>query len=118
MPGQNCFQSLHHRDDVSIGRKLVVVQGAHLFESVRPIRWSAAEFYELDFLEESPQNLDAVPALRPLAPRLQKQCAVVMIGRVLDLARRAAFYSNLYAALALAGVPHAIVEAELYFLFD
>ena len=42
----------------------------------------------------------------------------MVVGRVLELARRAAFDGHLDAAFPLVRVPDAVVEAELDFLLD
>src|SRR5262249_19908438 len=87
-------------------------------QTFAPGRGRAAEFHDGDFLQKSPQDLDAVAALRALAPRLHKRAVVVVVGRVLDLARRLVLYRHLHAALALVRVPDAVVETELHLLLD
>src|SRR5262249_14823769 len=59
-----------------------------------------------------------VAALTALAPRFEECAVVVVIRRVLQFVRRAAFDSYLDTALALVGVPDSVVEAELHLLLD
>src|SRR4029077_20811927 len=78
----------------------------------------AAEFGERHLLEEAAQDFDRVTALRTLAPRFEEAAGVVTGRGRLEFARRAAFDRHLDAALALVGVPDAVVEAELHLLLD
>src|SRR5262245_15025067 len=79
MTGQDCFEGLDHRHGVAVGRQIVVSKSPHLLQTFAPLlRW-AAELDERHFLEEPPQDLDAVAALRALAPRLHERAIVMMV---------------------------------------
>src|SRR4051812_20712132 len=113
---QNRLQRLYGRDDIAVRRHVVVRQGAHLLQSLDATVRGAAVFDERDFLEKAPQNLDAVAALTALTPGLDERAIIMVIRRVFELVRRAALDRQLDAALALVGVPDAVVEAELHLL--
>src|SRR6266446_2752623 len=53
-----------------------------------------------------------------LAPGFQESAVVVVVGGNLQFVRRSALHRHFYAALALVGVPDAVVEAELNLLLD
>src|SRR5439155_26083186 len=52
------------------------------------------------------------------APRLEKRSVVVIVGGVLEFARRAIFYGQFDAALSLVRVPDRVIKPELHFLLD
>src|SRR4030095_1940850 len=71
-----------------------------------------------DFLDEPPEDLDAVAALRPASPRLQGRGVVMRIQCRLEKRRRPALDRELDPPFPRVAVPDAIVEPELDFLFD
>src|SRR5262249_6488621 len=75
-------------------------------------------FDERDLFQKALDHLQAIAALTALAPRLEESAVVMVIRRVLHIEGGAALHCDLDAALALVGVPDAVVEAELHFLLD
>ena len=99
-------------------RQVVVSQPADLFQPAGALGRGAAEFDVGHLADEPLQHLDAVAALRALAPRFEKRAVVMIVQRDLALERRPPFDRAFHAALAAVAVPDAVVEAELHFLLD
>src|SRR5262245_31800083 len=74
---QDRFLRLHNRDNVAISAEVAVGQRRHFSQARVALLLRSAELDMGDFLEEPPQDLNAVAALGALAPRLDI-CAVVM----------------------------------------
>src|SRR5262245_2380652 len=118
MTGQDRFHRLDGSDRSAVGAEVVVIQLAHLSQPVGSLPFGTAELDEGDFLEETPNDLQAVAALAALAPGLYERAVVVVVRSVLQFARRPALDRDLDAALALVGAPDTVVEAELHLLID
>ena len=115
---QNRLHGLDGGHHLSIGRYIVVSQGASSLQTLLSLFDGAAILDSCHFVQEPLDDLDAVPALRALAPGLQERRAVVVVHRGLDLDGRLAFDRELDPTLAAVTVPDTIVEAELHFLLD
>src|SRR5882724_6093365 len=73
---------LYDGDDVAVGARVVIRQRSHLCQTFAAQSRGAAEFDVGDLLEEAADDLDAVAALRALAPGFQEASVIVMeIGR-------------------------------------
>src|SRR5688572_15583631 len=68
--GQDRFHRLDGGDDLPIGGEIVVGEIAHRRETIHALVHWPAELDESRLVHESLNDLDAVAALAPLAPRL------------------------------------------------
>src|SRR6476660_9486665 len=118
LPGENRFQGLDGGDGLPVGGEIVVGELRHLGQTFVAAIARPAEFDVCRLAHEALQDFDTVPALRALAPRFEKLCAVMVVDRVLDRSGGLPFDRALDAPLPRMSVPYAVVEAELHFLFD
>ena len=71
--GQDRLHRLHGGHDLAIGGEIVVAKRAHLVDAIAPPLRRPAELDVRHLLDEPAEDLDAVAALRAVAPRLDER---------------------------------------------
>src|SRR5207244_3181704 len=91
---------------------------ANLPQALLAVLRRVSELDECDLFKKTADDLDTVASLASVVPRFEELPVVMMVGSVLEFARRPVLDRHFHAALPLMSVPDGVVEAELHFLID